>query len=88
MSKRRIEIPASDYQPTKAEMNEPIMIDRGGLSVDEATSRVVAARCGPGGGCGGQRRGLAEAPPAGGARITEQGNTHRCLIDRANTPEP
>ena len=41
MSKRRIEIPASDYQPTKAEMNEPIMIDRGGLSVDEATSRVV-----------------------------------------------
>ncbi len=41
MSKRRIEVPASDYQPTKAEMNEPIVIDRGGLSVDEAASRVA-----------------------------------------------
>ena len=30
-----------DYQPTKAEMNEPIVIDRGGLSADEAASRVA-----------------------------------------------
>jgi hypothetical protein len=41
MSKRRIEVPASDYQPTKAEMNEPIVIDRGGLSVDEAAHRIA-----------------------------------------------
>ena len=40
-SKRRIEVPASGYQPTNAEMNEPIVIDRGGLSVDEAASRVA-----------------------------------------------
>lgn len=38
--KRRIEVPASDYQPTKAEMNEPIVLDRGGLSVEEAARRL------------------------------------------------
>ena len=41
MNKLKIVLPASDYQPTKAEMNEPIVIDRGGLSVDEAASRVA-----------------------------------------------
>lgn len=43
MSKRRIEVPASDYQPTKAEMEEPIVIDRGGRSADEAV-RLAAKR--------------------------------------------
>ena len=47
MSKRRIEIPASGYQPTKAEMNEPIVIDRGGLSVDEAAQRVARSVTAP-----------------------------------------
>ena len=41
MRKRRIEVPASDYQPTKAEMNEPIVIDRGGLSADEAVRHAA-----------------------------------------------
>lgn len=36
MRKRRTEVPAMDYQPAKAELEEPIVIDRGGLSVDEA----------------------------------------------------
>ena len=44
MSKRRIEIPASGYQPTKAEMNEPIVI---GLSVDEAAQRVARSVTAP-----------------------------------------
>ena len=39
--KRRIEVPASDYQPTKAEMNAPICIDRGDLSADEAAHRIA-----------------------------------------------
>ena len=47
MAKRRIEVPASDYQPTKAEMNEPIVLDRGGLSVDEAVRRLGAAVTAP-----------------------------------------
>ena len=41
MSKRRIEVPERDYQPTKAEMEEPIIINRGGLSVDEAAQRIA-----------------------------------------------
>ena len=47
MSKRRIEVPASDYQPTKAELEEPIVIDRGGLSVDEAAQRVAQSVTAP-----------------------------------------
>ena len=47
MSKRMIEIPASDYQPTKAELNEPIVIDRGGLSVGEAAQRVARSVTAP-----------------------------------------
>ena len=47
MSKRRIEVPASDYQPTKAEMEEPIVIDRGGLSVDEAAQRIARGLTAP-----------------------------------------
>jgi hypothetical protein len=41
MAKRRIQVPASDYQPTKAEMNEPIVIDRIALSADEAAQRLA-----------------------------------------------
>ena len=41
MSKRKIELPASDYQPTKAEMEEPIVIDRDGLSDDEAVRHAA-----------------------------------------------
>ena len=44
---RRIEVPASDYQPTKAEMNEPVVIDRGGLSADEAAQRVARSVTAP-----------------------------------------
>ena len=40
-SKRRIDVPSKDYQPTKAEMNAPICIDRGDLSVDEAAHRIA-----------------------------------------------
>ena len=38
---KRIKVPARDYQPTKAEINEPIVIDRRGLSVDEAAHRIA-----------------------------------------------
>lgn len=41
--KRRIEVPASDYQPTKAELEEPIVLDRGGLSAGEAVERLAQA---------------------------------------------
>ena len=41
--RRRIEVPDNNYQPTKAEMNEPIVIDRGGMSVDEAARRVACS---------------------------------------------
>ena len=47
MSKRRIEVPASGYQPTKAELEEPIVIDRGGLSVDEAAQQVARSVTAP-----------------------------------------
>ena len=41
MKKRQISVPAHDYQPTKAEMNAPICIDRGDLSADEAAHRIA-----------------------------------------------
>ena len=47
MAKRRIEVPASNYQPTKAELEEPIVIDRGGLSVDEAAQRIAQGLTAP-----------------------------------------
>ena len=47
MAKRRIEVPASNYQPTKAELEEPIVIDRGGLSVDEAAKRIAQGLTSP-----------------------------------------
>jgi len=47
MKKRRIEVPASDYQPTKAELEEPIVIDHGGLSVEEAALRLGRAVSSP-----------------------------------------
>ena len=47
MAKRRIEVPASDYQPTKAELEEPIVIDRGGLSVDEAARSIAQGLAAP-----------------------------------------
>jgi hypothetical protein len=44
---RRIEVPDNEYQPTKSEMDEPIVIDRGGLSADEAARRVARAVTAP-----------------------------------------
>ena len=45
--KRRITVPAKNYQPTKAEMNESIVIDRDGLSADEAAQRVARSVTAP-----------------------------------------
>ena len=36
-----IEVPPSDYQPTRAEMEEDLGIDIGDMSVDEAVKTVL-----------------------------------------------
>ncbi|MDE0229984.1 MAG: hypothetical protein OXJ62_14125 [Spirochaetaceae bacterium] len=45
--KRRIEVPDHKYQPTKAELEEPIVLDRGGLSAGEAVERLARAVTAP-----------------------------------------
>ena len=35
-------VPAKDYQPTKAEMDEPIALDGTGVSLDQAMGRILA----------------------------------------------
>ena len=43
MAKRRwtIRVPAKDYQPTKAELEEPIRINRQGVPLDKAVKRLL-----------------------------------------------
>lgn len=39
--RRKIRVPAKDYQPTKAELEEPIKLDLGGLTFEEAMQRLM-----------------------------------------------
>lgn len=39
--KRVIEVPAHDYEPTKAEMEEKVQVETGGLSFEESVQRFL-----------------------------------------------
>ena len=39
--KRTIRVPAKDYQPTKAELEDPIRINRQGVPLDKAVKRLL-----------------------------------------------
>ena len=39
--RRTIRVPAKGYQPTRAEMDEPVNIDRGDLTYAEAVQRLL-----------------------------------------------
>ena len=39
--KRTIRVPAKDYQPTKAELEEPIKVNRQGVPLDKAVKRLL-----------------------------------------------
>ena len=39
--KRTLRVPAKDYQPTKAELEEPIKVNRQGVPLDKAVKRLL-----------------------------------------------
>ena len=38
---KKIRVPAKDYQPTKAELEAPVRIERGGVPLDKAVQRIL-----------------------------------------------
>ena len=41
MKNRKIRIPAKDYRPTKAELEETVQLDLNGLTFEEAAQRLL-----------------------------------------------
>ncbi len=39
--RRKIRVPAKDYQPTKAELEEPIKLNLNGMSFEQAVQRLM-----------------------------------------------
>jgi hypothetical protein len=41
MGKRKIRIPAKDYQPTRAELEEKVQLNLNGMTFDQAMQRLL-----------------------------------------------
>ena len=41
MKKRKVRVPAKDYQPTKAELEEKVQVDLNGMTFDQAMQRLL-----------------------------------------------